>query len=138
MELRRQLATANSAANAQVVPTGIQADEDREGRACEPVEEVERAVTLPAFSRKAQDVLDELPRNIAAEALRTVGSLAAGDASAWRRVKQAKEISQPLLMVRIGIHYRLLFRVDGRTLHVVELIRRCDLETTLKRLRSSR
>jgi hypothetical protein len=89
------------------------------------------------FSRKAQDALDELPRNIAAETLRTIGAIAAGDAAAWRRVKQAKEMSRAVLMARIGIHYRLLFRVDERTLEVVDVIHRADLGTVLKRLRAA-
>jgi hypothetical protein len=136
-ELRRQLATASSAASTHVVPVGIEVDADRADRSCLPVETVERAVTLPTFSRKAQDSIDELPRNVAAEALRTIGTLAAGDESAWRRVKQARDLTHPVLMARIGIHYRLLFRVEERRFGVVDLIHRADLETTLKRLRSS-
>ncbi len=137
-ELRRQLAAMSSTARADVLPAGIALEDDHDDECCETVEHHERSVTLPQFSRKAQASLTELPQVTAAEALRTVGILAAGDASAWRRVKQAKDMARPLLMARIGIHYRLLYRIDGRTLEVVDLVRRADLEVTLKRLRATR
>lgn len=135
-ELRRQLAAVTSSARTQILPAGIAVDEEADDRSCEPVADVEREVTIPMFGRKAQTALGELPRNIAAETLRTIGALAAGDVAAWRRAKQAKDMSQPVFMARIGIHYRLLFRMNERTLDVVDLIRRADLETTLKRLRA--
>ncbi|HTR50283.1 MAG TPA: SEC-C metal-binding domain-containing protein [Kofleriaceae bacterium] len=136
-ELRRQLAAVTSSARAQVVPAGVDIDENANDRSCDPVDDVERDVTLPLFSRKAHDALDELPRNIAAEALRTIGALAAGDAAAWRRVKQAKDMSRPVLMARVGIHYRMLFAVEGSALEVIDVIHRADLDARLKRLRRS-
>ena len=41
-------------------------------------------------------------------------------------------------MARVGIHHRLLFRVDAGALEAVDLITREQLLTTLKRLRSGR
>ncbi|HEY1546541.1 MAG TPA: hypothetical protein VGG28_01910 [Kofleriaceae bacterium] len=136
-DLRRQLAAVTSSARTQIVPAGIAIEGEPDDRSCEAVDDDERDVTLPVFSRRAQTALEEVPRNIAAEVIRTVGAIAAGDAGAWRRVKQAKDMARPVLMARIGIHYRMLFRVDGHTLEVVDAIRRADLETTLKRLRAA-
>jgi ABC-type molybdenum transport system ATPase subunit/photorepair protein PhrA len=68
--------------------------------------------------------------------MRTVGALAAGEPGAWRAVKQAKDMPRQVLMARIGIHHRLLFRLDDG-LDVLDLVTRGSLMTTLKHLRSS-
>jgi hypothetical protein len=68
--------------------------------------------------------------------MRTVGTLAAGDGFAWRGVKQAKDMSRQVLMARVGIHHRMMFRVEEGTLEVLDLITREQLLTTLKRLRA--
>jgi len=70
--------------------------------------------------------------------MRTIGGLAAGDAIAWRRVKQAKDMPHQVLMARIGIHHRLLFRIEGRALEALDLVTRESLLATLKRLRAAR
>jgi hypothetical protein len=94
-----------------------------------------RSISIPAFSPRVRESLHELPARIAAEALRTIGQLAAADATAWRGVKQAKLC--PVLMARIGLHYRLLFRADERVLEVVDVVERASLEVALRRLRAS-
>jgi len=43
-----------------------------------------------------------------------------------------------VLMARVGIHHRLLFRVEDGALDVIDLITREQLMTTLKRLRGAR
>ena len=43
---------------------------------------------------------------------------------------------RPLLMARVGIHHRLLFRCDDGMLDVMDLITRETLLTTLKRIRA--
>jgi hypothetical protein len=67
--------------------------------------------------------------------MRTIGALAAGEPAAWRAVKQAKDMPRQVLMARVGIHHRLIFRA-GETLDVLDLVTRESLMTTLKRLRS--
>jgi len=52
--------------------------------------------------------------------MRTIGALAASDATAWRRVKQAKDMPRQVLTARIGIHHRLLFRVETRSSEVID------------------
>ena len=137
-DLRRQLAAGSTATRSSVTPSASLATDDRDDPSCEAVDDVDRGVAVPVISRKAQEALDEIPRTVAAEALRTIGGLAAGDASAWRRIKQAKDMTRPLLMARIGIHHRLLFRVQARVLEVCDLVTREELLATLKRMRSAR
>ena len=97
-----------------------------------------RGIAIPRFDRRATDALASVPAAVGAEAMRTLGTLCAGDLGAWRGVKQAKDMTRPLLMARVGIHHRLLFRIDDGVLDVVDLITREQLLTTLKRLRATR
>lgn len=97
-----------------------------------------RAITLPRFDRRFVDALAEVPAPVAAEAVRTVGILASGDGFAWRQVKQAKDMARQVLMARVGIHHRMLFRVEDGGMDVLDLITRETLMTTLKRLRAMR
>jgi hypothetical protein len=97
-----------------------------------------RGTVIPRFDRRATDALGEVPAAVAAEAMRTIGTLAAGDGFAWRGVKQAKDMARQVLMMRVGIHHRLLFRVEDGVMDVLDLITREQLMTTLKRLRATR
>jgi uncharacterized protein YchJ len=97
-----------------------------------------RSITLPRFDRRFADSLAEVPAPVATEAVRTVGVLAAGDGFAWRQVKQAKDMARQVLMARVGIHHRMLFRVEEGVMDVLDLITREQLMTTLKRLRAQR
>jgi uncharacterized protein YecA (UPF0149 family) len=97
-----------------------------------------RGITLPRFDRKLIDALADVPQPVASEALRTIGMLASGDGFSWKNVKQAKDMVRPLLMARVGIHHRLLFRVEDGVLDVLDLITRETLMTTLKRIRGAR
>jgi hypothetical protein len=148
-ELRRQLSEATeskteskaeSKTDAQGAPEppprGREASEaDDDGVEDLPAGGTSRAVLIPRFGAAAAAALETVPRHVAAVALRTLGALAAGDPAAWRGVKQAKDMPHQLLMARIGIHHRLLFRADG-ALDVLDLVTRESLLTTLKRLRS--
>jgi hypothetical protein len=97
-----------------------------------------RDVTLPRFERRFVDAVGEVPGQVAAETMRTIGTLSAGDGFAWRGVKRAKDMARQVLMARVGIHHRLIFRVEGDELTVLDLITREQLDTTLKRLRMNR
>ena len=137
-DLRRQLqATANRGDDAR----------PRRSAATEPAPEDEglddlpigtRGIALPRFDRRVVDALADVPATVASEAMRTIGALTSGDGFAWRAVKQAKDMARQVLMTRVGIHHRLLFRVEDGTLDVLDLITRETLMTTLKRLRASR
>lgn len=97
-----------------------------------------RDITLPRFERRFIDALGDVPRTVAAETLRTIGTLAAGDGFAWRNVKPAKDMARQVLMARVGIHHRLIFRVEDGEINALDLITREQLDTTLKRLRMNR
>ena len=100
--------------------------------------ETTRGITIPRFDRRVTDALDEVPQAVAAEAMRTIGTLCAGDGFAWLGVKQAKDMAKQVLMARVGIHHRLLFRADAGMLDVLDLVTREQLLTTLKRIRNNR
>jgi hypothetical protein len=112
--------------------------EESDDDVADEIEVGARGITIPRFERRATDALADVPAAVAAEAMRTIGTLTAGDGFAWRGVKQAKDMTRPVLMARVGIHHRLLFRVEDGTLEVLDLITREQLLTTLKRLRSAR
>jgi len=140
-ELRKQLQKAEVEAERRSGPDSLR-------RAPAPVEDEDddadelplgtRGITLPRFDRRFSDALEEVPTPVATEAMRTVGILASGDGFSWRQVKQAKDMARQVLMTRVGIHHRMLFRVDGGVLDILDLITREQLLTTLKRLRAQR
>jgi hypothetical protein len=141
-ELRRQLSAATeSKSDAQPAPEAPAASRGREPDADDddaedlPDEAAARAVQIPRFSETAAAAFEDVPRNVAAVAMRTIGALAAGEPAAWRAVKQAKDMPRQVLMARVGIHHRLIFRA-GEALDVIDLVTRESLLTTLKRLRS--
>jgi len=140
-ELRKQLETAAA------TPEPSRRDGPRARRATieegdddvgDDVEQGTRSIAIPRFERRAIDALREVPATVASETMRTIGTLSAGDGFAWRTVKQAKDMVRPVLMARVGIHHRVLFRVDDGALDVIDLITREQLLTTLKRLRANR
>ncbi len=138
-DLRRQLAAAGSTARVQATPPAIvQVIDNADDVACESIADIAREVAVPTLGRRVHDALDDVPNAVAAEALRTIGALGAGDANAWRRVKQAKDMPRQVLMARIGIHHRLLFRVEARSLEALDLVTRENLLATLKHMRSAR
>jgi hypothetical protein len=143
-DLRKQLESAAEApAGRRVADEDSRRDGPRARRATadEPDDDVgdelgpgARGYTIPRFDRRAIDALGDVPATVAAEAMRTIGVLAAGDGFAWRGVKAAKDMARQVLMARVGIHHRLIFRVEDGNLDVIDLITREQLLTTLKRL----
>ena len=134
-ELRKQLAKLDAEREAVRKPPPAEEDTSDEG---DDLPLGNRQITLPRFDRKFSDALADVPAPVAAEAVRTVGILASGDGFAWRSVKQAKDMARPVLMARVGIHHRMLFRVEDGVMDVLDLITRETLLTTLKRLRALR
>jgi SEC-C motif len=132
--LRRELAALQAATKVEPKKIVEEVDDD-DGDELPPGT---RNVTLPRFDRKFADSIADVPQPVAAEALRTVGVLASGDGFVWKGVKQAKDMVRPLLMTRVGIHHRLLFRVEDGVLDVLDLITRETLLTVLKRIRGAR
>jgi hypothetical protein len=144
-ELRDKLAVSEAQARAARPDDGHRArrsaagaEVDADDAETEAIESRARGIVLPRFERRVADALADVPAPVAAETMRTIGTLAAGDGFAWRNVKQAKDMIRPVLMARVGIHHRLLFRVDAGAMDVLDLITREQLLTTLKRLRALR
>jgi hypothetical protein len=148
-ELRRQLQTTAEPDHEHVADTGKRrgaaprpavtgptADEAEDALG-DSVTPAARPVSIPRFDRRAVDAIGSVPGQVAAEAMRTIGALAAGDLAAWRGVKQAKDMPCTVLMARVGIHHRLIALSDGGSLEVVDLVTREQLMTTLKRLRAN-
>jgi hypothetical protein len=138
--LRSQLAAATGGApenNDSAAGQGSAAADPDDGDEGDPASTSPRRILLPHWTRSAEAGIRTVPIHVAGEALRTVADLAAGDEAAWRAVKRPKGIDRALLMVRIGIHHRLLFGTEGDRLEVVELVTRSALDVTIKRLRAT-
>ena len=143
VELKKKLASgdkkresvATGAAAASPVVTTPEDDDAAEGVEELATQTSKRGILIPRFDDAATRALGSIPVAVAAEALRTIGELAAGEGLAWHRVKQAKDMRTPLFMARVGIHHRLLFRVDDR-LAITDIVPREGLLHALKRLRS--
>ena len=137
-DLRRRLAEASDAASeASAIPSKNRRDDADDSEAEDmPATVGARRPMLPRFSARGEAAIEGAGHSVAALTMRHLGGLAAGDNAAWRGVKQAKDMSRQVLMARIGIHHRLLFRVDDGALDVLDLVTRENLQLTLKGLRS--
>ncbi len=92
-------------------------------------------VRLIDFPRNFDQRLHEAPRQVARGTMTVLGRLASGDAAAFSgavRLKAAPTVTR----VRIGIDWRLLFRLLPDRIEVVDLIPRQDLERRIKSLTS--
>ena len=137
--LRRQLAdlleTHQRSQPRQLEPTrGSESDDDEGGD--DLPEGTVHPVRLLRFRAAAESAFESVPRDVAAIAMRMIGALAAGDAAAWRKVKQAKDMPRQVIIARVGIHHRLLLRTDEGPLEVLDLVTRQSEDVALKRLRS--
>jgi hypothetical protein len=90
-------------------------------------------VRLIEFPRKFQSALALIPRQTARATLAILGRLAAGEPAAFSGVVRLKACPD-ILRQRIGIHYRLLFRLQPDQVQVVDVINRKDLPRRIKSL----
>lgn len=139
-ELRRELArtadalrSGHSASLPAAVPPDADDDHDDDDDVEGPVTERPRKILVPHFTPAAEDALQAVPSHVASAALRDISLLAARDAPTWGGAKHLRR-AHDILSVRIGRSFRLLFRLAGNHLTVLELIHRRDLETTIRRL----
>ena len=91
---------------------------------------------LIEFPKKFRETLATLPRVTARGVMTTLGRLAAGEPSAFVGLVQLKACTE-ILRVRIGIDYRLLFRLHADRVQVIDLINRKDLDRRIKQLRAA-
>src|SRR5262249_21832008 len=96
--------------------------------------ETNHPLRLIEFPRNFQDRLNEFPHHVARGAMVMLGRLAGGDAVAFSGAKRLKS-APTVVRQRIGIDFRLLFRLLPDRIQVVDLITRQDLERRIKTLR---
>jgi hypothetical protein len=90
-------------------------------------------IRLVEFPRNFHDRLGEFPHHVARGAMIMLGRLAGGDAAAFSGAKRLK--SRPnVVRQRIGIDFRLLFRLLPDRIQVIDLIPRQDFERRIKAL----
>jgi len=90
-------------------------------------------VRLPVFPSGFSESLARLPEGVTRVALRLIGSLAAGDGSAFRGAQRLR-INREVWRQKVGLSYRLLFRLGDESLEVVALVHRQDFERFIKSL----
>jgi len=122
------------------------AEHEQAGRSRSPEADTEEELMLPEeaegqhplrlieFPRNFQERLKEFPRHVARGALVILGRLAAGDAAAFGGAKRLKS-APTVVRQRVGIDFRLLFRLLPDRIQVIDLIPRQDLERKIKTIK---
>lgn len=90
-------------------------------------------VRTPEFSQKFLASFEHVPLNAVRHAMVLIGRLAAGESGAFAGAKRLKANRQ-IVRQRVGADYRLLFRVHPKTIELLALISRRDLERTIRNL----
>ncbi|HEY8429592.1 MAG TPA: SEC-C metal-binding domain-containing protein, partial [Sandaracinaceae bacterium] len=125
-ELRRR---AEEVAKRSSAVAESEAETELEEEAGEEV--TPHGLRVPVWSAKARDSLEKLPAKVAAAAIAAAGALGAGRPEAWRHAKRLEGM-HGLCSARVGIHHRLLFRMDHEgELDVEEVVTREDLDRAL-------
>jgi hypothetical protein len=138
VQLRRRLAEAEeraageASAPASSVQEVIAEDDSTEGVPQEALRV--RGTMIPHFERAAEASLIDMPSRVVRDALRVVSDLCSGEGNVWREIKQLERISPPMYSARVGIHYRLLFRMEPGVLQVYEVVAREGLLAAVRRL----
>jgi hypothetical protein len=89
---------------------------------------------VPEFSEVFKETIQKIPTNIVASAIQLTSAICTGKTTKAAKVARVKSVID-LWSARVGIHYRLLFRLltDRDCLEVVALIHRSDLEKAIKK-----
>ena len=90
-------------------------------------------VRLADYPKHFLQTLEGLPRPVARAAVIMIGRLAAGEPAAFVGALRLKATPN-VMRQRIGINYRLLFRLGPGRLEVIDLINRKDLDRRIKTL----
>ncbi len=131
-ELQRERTELRRRAEEVAKPTAAEPEHEETELAEEVGEEVTpRGLRIPVWSAKARDSIEKMPTTGAAAAIAAAGALGAGRPEAWRHAKRLEGM-HGLCSARVGIHHRLLFRMDeDDTLDVEEVVTREDLDRAL-------
>ena len=139
-ELRRELEKAHADLEelrqkaAPAVPTAKEHEPDREEDLLLPQEApVTQPVRIIEFPKHFQQSLASLPRSVSRGTMTMLGRLAAGEPAAFVGAVRLKACPT-IMRHRIGIDFRLLFRLLPDRVQVVDLIPRQDLERRIKTL----
>jgi hypothetical protein len=144
-QLRRALATARGEANGGTAGTDGEAgggaagtDDDAADSEVAASEGCQhgRGNLQPRYLPRAKQSLRGLPWQVNGEAITLITLLATGDPDAWRGVKRARDMRRPLYFARVAHEYRLLFRVEGTTLVLVDIVQRSRLPHAIDQLRT--
>ncbi len=146
-ELRRKLAdVVEEGEKPGPVRTGRGAADEQEEAEAEddeagPGVDVPRQVLVPRFADRAAKSVADMTASVADGVFSVVAGLAAGRPNAWSYVKQLTKV-RGVFSARAGIHHRILFTTPSesgqRTLEVLDVIHRKDLEQAVERLTVSR
>jgi hypothetical protein len=90
-------------------------------------------VRLAEYPKHFLQTLEGLPRPVARAAVIMIGRLAAGEPAAFVGALRLKATPN-VMRQRIGINYRLLFRLWPGRLEVIDLVNRKDLDRRIKTL----
>jgi hypothetical protein len=113
----------------------VDADTEHEEELLLPQEaEGNHPLRLIEFPRNFLERLIEFPHHVARSAMAMLGKLAGGDPAAFSGAKRLKS-APTVVRQRVGIDFRLLFRLLPDRIQVIDLIPRQDLERKIKTLR---
>ncbi|HAK94958.1 MAG TPA: hypothetical protein DCM87_08130 [Planctomycetes bacterium] len=140
-DLRAKLARAqseNEALRSRAAGSAADADHEapdsiEESLLAEDVAAGPQPVRVPVFPKDFAASVASLPKAVVGAALRLVGRLAAGDVAAFHGARHL-ERNRIVMRQRVGLQHRLLFRTTADSLLVIALIRRQDMDRTIKNL----
>jgi hypothetical protein len=130
-ELRRQIEERAEDEEPAVSAPEIEDEEDEEDDGADA--EMPRGILIPRYAERAAKNVTDLATDAADGVLTLVAALAAGKPNAWSYVKNLTK-ARGILSARAGIHHRVLFTVREKTLEVLEVLHRKDLEQAVTRL----
>ncbi len=129
LEAARAAAPSTSTRESAEIPSApISDDEPMSGSVIAP-----RGLHVPNFDDGALASMKRLPKHVSEDALAVAAALGGG--KGWHNVKQMQDIAPPLFSVRLGIHHRMLFRIEQDRLQVCDVLPRESLDSQLKRYR---
>src|SRR5438105_9830037 len=133
--LERMQARADTLAGHEQAVGSRSPEADTEEELMLPEEaESQHPLRLIEFPRNFHERLKEFPRHVARGALVILGRLAAGEAAAFGGAKRLKS-APTVVRQRVGIDFRLLFRLLPDRIQVIDLIPRQDLERKIKTIK---
>jgi mRNA-degrading endonuclease RelE of RelBE toxin-antitoxin system len=99
------------------------------------LEQGSRQVRLPEFGKRFRASLKALSPRVVRAALKRVGAMASGEAAAYIGEEQLKD-NGIYRRLRVAKDYRLLYRYDGESLLIADLVHRSKLDQAVHKLRN--